>query len=148
MKKIIVLFAAFSLTMTLAHAQRGYGRNDGARGQGYSNTSTSTTYSGAVVTHRNSNYGYNNGQYRGRNRGNVRYNDNRGRHRARQQRVRMQWSNCGTFQWRLVERSYWVPARMVTTNGYCRQVPGYYDWRCTSRSRVYPNSCGPRGRRW
>lgn len=142
MKKIIVLFAAFTLTITLAHAQRGYGRNDGARGGGYNSTSTSTTYSGAVVTHRNSSYGYNQGN-RGYNRGQARQYNNRN-----SQRVRLQWSSCGTFQWRLVERAYWVPPRMVTTNGYCRQVPGYYDWRCTSRTRVYPNSCGPRGRRW
>lgn len=140
MKKIIILFAAFSLTITLAQAQGGYGRNDGARFQ----RGGHTTYSGAVVTH-NRSYGHNRGAVV--NNG-FRHNGYQNNACAPQQRVRYEWSNCGTFQWQIVEQAYWVPPQMVYTNGCRSQVAGFYDWRCTNRSRVYASNCGPRGRRW
>jgi hypothetical protein len=151
MKNIIILFAAIATTVTMAHAQGGVGYVE----SGY-NYSTNTSYSGQVVTHSRGggNWGYNDGAVRGR-RGNVYRGRNRGVVRggaacapAPRQRVRFIWSDCGSFQWRLVERPIWVAPRTVWRNGCRRQVAGYYDWRCTSRTRVYASNRGPRGRGW
>ncbi|MEM6269605.1 MAG: hypothetical protein AAF998_09215 [Bacteroidota bacterium] len=142
MKHIIILIAALATSVTFAQAQGGVGYVE----SGY-NYSTGTSYSGGVVTHsRGGNYGYNQGHVRGRRNVVVRRNVVRGNAAcapAPRQRVRFIWSDCGTFQWRLVESPRWIAPRVVYRNGCRRRVAGYYDWRCTSRTRVYAS----RGRR-
>lgn len=57
-------------------------------------------------------------------------------------RVRWETSPCGTYRWKIVESSYWVPGAYVYTNGCRRWNDGYYGWRQTCRTRVNnPNVC-------
>lgn len=62
-------------------------------------------------------------------------------------RVRWVASSCGTFRWRIVEDSYWIPGGYVYVNGCRRWNDGYYGWRQASRVRINNghtcyNGCG------
>ena len=147
MKKLILLLGAIAMTVTMANAQRGnYGHNSGAasnNGYAVNRGASTTTYRGEVRTTR-SNYGRNQ-RYRGGSYGNNGYS--RGYSNRNQRRTRYVWSDCGTFQWQVVECQRWVPARYVYRNGCRRYVDGHYGWRQVSRSRYYA-SCAPRRRGW
>lgn len=147
MKKISFVFA-FLLTATLSFAQMGY--NSGAHGPRGNvgvneyrggNQGASNRYYGGNQNYR----GGQRGVVRGGQRGNVRYGSTttfRGgvvnaACPAPRQRIRWEYSPCGTYKYRITERCNYNQGGWVWVNG-CRRwsEPTWSAWHVVCRDRI------------
>lgn len=148
MKKLSFVFA-FMLTATLAFAQPAY--NHGPRHQRgdvgvneYRGSQNGRYYRGGNRNYR----GNRTTTYRG---GTNRYYGSGTTYRggvtrsscAPRQRIRWEYSPCGTYKYRITERSTWNTGRWVY-NGGCRRwiEPTWSSWHVVCRDRYVVRSCG------
>ena len=139
MKKI-TFFLALMMITTLAMAQRGnngyhrgntgYNSYHGDRGtQYYSGRNYGSSYRGEVRHNRGQvryDRGYNNGYNQG--------------FRDGARRTRWEYSSCGRWQYRIIERYDCRPGRWVYRNGCRRWIEPTANWTCVSRRR-YAAGC-------
>ena len=153
MKKL-TFFLALTMIVSLSYAQRGYngprnghhagngyhtqdyrghrgdvGFNNGARNQRHYNSRnyrTTTTVRGGVYSRHDNWNRHNNWNNNNWNRG--------------QQRVRWEISNCGRFEYRIVERMVCTPGRWVYRRGCRTWIQPTNAWNCASRTR-YNRGC-------
>ena len=153
MKKISFVFA-FLLTASLAFAQQAY--NHGPRHQQRGNVGVNEYRGGGSNHYRGGNHNYRgNSRHVRTNTRHVRTNQRWGStttvrggvstrtNWAPRQRVRWEYSPCGTYRYRITERCDYRPGRWVYTNGCRRWVePAWSSWHVVCRDRFVVNSCG------